>query len=419
MTWFTLRAPINAQTAVKMKHAILFLLFALVSETKAQVSEECQHKLGPPTAAKLLGGRPDAVRAFIIRGANDALGDAHSKAANNGILPKPLTLTSVNGLALSLRTSDALSLCQRVDVQQIWHLNRDLALIYVRVIQGIEYAVHTIPAPGVINLSLGPPADLMPIEGYDDEPMNAATYYAASRGFIPVVAIGNYFSNQRLAGVVNPWCRPDWVICVGAGNEDGTSVWSNSARGNPVDPKTWPDVIAEGIDVISLWPSSKPKPKRRSQRDMANERFRKSVPDDKRDLYTLESGTSMAVPQVVRAVTQILHFTNSLVDEGGHQLGDPLFEVSFPIERFSLPAKRTQRLTGRIVSENLSEVQVQYVLDDWWKLVKQIVIDFSIEMPDYEMHHAGAGFVSPNYIEQQLNRFGTADRKILPVKVVE
>jgi hypothetical protein len=63
-----------------------------------------------------------------------------------------------------------------------------------------------------------------PLAGNDDEPMNAATKKASDNGFIIVMAIGNYFDGDN-DGVVNPWCRPEWVICVGAASSDATKIW--------------------------------------------------------------------------------------------------------------------------------------------------------------------------------------------------
>jgi subtilisin family serine protease len=319
-----------------------------------------------------------------------------------------------------LTPKEAVSLAGRDDISRLWYVPPSLYPVYCRIIDGIEYAFKNNPTPSVINLSLGPPADVMPLAGNDDEPMNAATKKASDNGFVIVMAIGNYFDGDN-DGTVNPWCRPDWVICVGAASSDATKIWPSSARGLPSDPRTWPDMVANGIDVISTWPTNIPKPENRRRDDEGNPVFQKSVPKEQWPNFTIESGTSQATGQVSRASAQIIAFVrNAAQQKGKVQVGDKLFSITVPQDRLAATSKRGPRLTGELRPVTGStDTEITYRLVEPWRLVKQLLMDSAVPMPGFAPSVVGTGFVDPSYVDKQFTTGTATDIKIQPIKVLD
>lgn len=309
-------------------------------------------------------------------------------------------------------------MAKRPDVIQVWYVPASLYPLYCNIIAALEREVRILPKPSVVNMSLGPQADLLPMAGRDDEPMSIATKKASENGLIVVMAIGNYGNGDD--GMVNPWCHPGWVICVGAASADAKTVWPASARGLSSDRTTWPDVVANGIDVISTWPSNLPKSADRQQADEMNEAFQRAVPKEKWGLYSIDSGTSEATPQVSRAVALIVAFVQE-VGSSKHNVSanQPLFTMEIPKDRFEFGSKRGPRLTGDVKQLGATgNVEVTYRLVEPWRLVKQLLIDSAIPMPGYDPNVVGAGFIDPAYIEKQFPTSQRSNVMIDPVRVV-
>lgn len=377
-------------------------------------------KLGPTEIKEALHNHPDDVLPFIVRGTSSGLEATRNLAANDAEIGPIRELMLIDGMGIALRAKDAEALSKRADVIQVWYLHRWLYDEYVNIIKSMEYVTHTVSSPTVINISLGPPSALMPMPAHIEEPMNVATQNLAERGYITIFAIGNYFNpEQPNPGVVSPWCLPEWVICVGAANRERTAVYAQSARGLDADPTSWPDVVANGVDVISTWPSNLEKSKDQRQDDESNTLFISSVSPEKRDGYTLMSGTSQATAQVSRAATQIVHFVKSVSLAKPHvKSGERLFSLTIPEDRFHGAARNTRRLTGDIGPTTAKGTEVTYRLVTPWKMVKQLLIDTALPMPGFDPAAVGNGFVDPGYVETQFGSFGRANGKILPVKAV-
>jgi hypothetical protein len=392
---------------------------AFLLTTAPCFAEQPVDRYGPAEKLEALRAKPEQIFSFIVRGAPPGLAAARALAVSAPDFQKPVELGVIAAIALSLKEADADALSRRDDIVQVWYVHQDLFDEYVNVIEAIDNIVRTQDGVVPINMSLGPPASLMPMLGHIEEPMNEATRQAALKGNIPIFAIGNYFTPDRPdPGVVNPWCLPEWVICVGAADAAATRLFDHSARGAPDLPETWPTVVADGIDVIGPWPVNKPKTPKQKQYDQSNAEFIARVPADKRGIYTIMSGTSQAAAQVTRAVAQIVYFVSQVAAQKNTNPGDLFFSLTIPEDRFAAGARRGPRLTGDVGEKTSDGVEVRYRLVEPWKLVKQLLIDSAIPMPTFAPSEVGAGFVSPDYIEQQFGQFGLADKEILPMKVV-
>lgn len=376
---------------------------------------------GPEDKREALAASPDATYDFIVRGrphASDALlSEAARRGQASGSAPRPLPL--IDGWAVRLTVRDALELSEREDALQVWYLHPDLAALYVNVIDGLRWGVETLPLPSAVNISLGPPASLTPMTQDASEPMHEATRRAAEAGLLPVMAIGNYRLADPQSRAVNPWCLPRWVICVGASDgEDG--LYIGTAFGDAEDRETWPDVVANGVDVVGAWPSDKPKPASRKAADDANPIFLRQVAPEARDRFTIGSGTSFAAPEVSAAASQILHFVKSVAaSRKDARFGTPLFSLMVPRARFTNADRMGPRLVGTVIAETPEALEVSYALVEPWKMVKQLLIDSAIPMPSFEGRQVGAGRVSRADINAQFGAFGVVSPKIAPIKVLE
>ncbi|VWD34740.1 hypothetical protein BLA39750_04919 [Burkholderia lata] len=375
--------------------------------------------LGPSEHIDDLKADPTGIYAFIIRGDNKALVAAQQlKVEDTGIGP-PVSLPLIDGVALALKAADATALAQQPGIVQVWYVPRPLFGTYVHVIQSFQYIETMAKPPEPVNLSLGPPGEVMPLNSHIEEPMNEATRRMSARGFIIVFAAGNYYNSiAPNPGVINPWCLPEWVICVGAARPDLKGLWSGSARGKSEDPSTWPDVVANGVDVLSAWPAATPKTLDQKEHDEASELFRKKIPKEKWNEFSLMSGTSQATAQVTRAVSQVAYFIQqAILAHPSAQLGQPLFSITIPQDRLAATGHKL-RLTGDLGAKTADGVVITYRWVEPWRLIKQILIDTAIPMKDNSPGEVGAGFVSPEYIDRQFGQYGRAPVAILPVKAL-
>ncbi len=123
----------------------------------------------------------------------------------------------------------------------------------------------------VVNLSLG----ISPDQNYDSDPLVRGAEALTRRGLTVVAAAGN--SGPAKATISSPGISP-YVITVGA--SDGVRVASFSSRGPAPRGIIKPDLVAPGVDIISL-DASHPTG------------------------YIAESGTSMATPFISRAAAAL------------------------------------------------------------------------------------------------------------------
>lgn len=372
-------------------------------------------RLGPESKRSALLSQPGETYTFVVRGSRKVLDLAREMHRPTAGFPDSASIDGIRAVAVATRVRALETLCLDPELEQIWYLHPAVDDVYVKTLLGVDHAIRTVPPPGVINLSLGPPIDALPLPGDPEEPMNVATKAAADRGLLAVFAIGNIPDFGQSPGP-NPWCEPEWVVCVGAAHTDGQTLWKGSVVGERDVPETWPDVVAKGVDVISLWPSNIVKPVVRKRRDEADPVFRQTVPEDSWDLYTMMSGTSQAAAQVSRGASQVMYFVRMLAEDREVQPGGRAFALDVPSDHPSV-APGASRLTGEIVRRTSDSVEVEYRLVEPWKLVKQLLMDTAIPMPAYGQHEVGHGFVYPDYLDQQFGAYGVVDRSILPIKV--
>jgi subtilisin family serine protease len=397
----------------------LFVLLTVLCPMLRAQTPSLSPKFQPSGVVATLATESDARLDFIVRGAPTGIDAARTSMREADGKAQPLPFIGGVGITVTLKT--AVRLASRADITQIWYIPHSLYPTYTRIIDGLEYTTKTLHPPSLINMSLGPPADVMPMIAHDDEPMNVATKKVTDQGFIIVMAIGNYGDgdNGDNNGIVNPWCHPAWIICVGAASPDAKKVWYGSARGLDSDPTTWPTVVADGVDVIGPWPTGMTKPDDREKYDEADTSFRENVPKEKWPLYTLDSGTSEATPQVTRAAAQILAFLQNIIaSKKNVHAEDYLFEMDVPRERLATTSRSGARLTGEVKDTgDPKQVGIVYRLVEPWKLVKQLLIDSAVPMPGFAAATVGAGFVDPNYVAQQFPTPEKLNVQIESVKV--
>lgn len=395
----------------------LCLLCSLAAIANCAVAASpCEVTLGPASKREALLAQPDEAYRFVVRGSPAALAVARELVAADGRETVPVSLPDFDIELFTLRVQVAARICALTGIEQVWYLSPRLVASYENALKGLAYALETMDPPAVVNMSLGPPEDAYPLPGDDLEPMHHATKRLVDKGLVVVMAIGNYAESGG-GSVVNPWCRPLWVICVGAASKDGGVLWPQSSRGDPQSPKTWPDVVAHGIDVIGPWPTNLHKSEARRRLDEANADFMRLVPSSERERYTLMSGSSQGAANVSRAVAQIIHFVRSLHESQKPQVQGQLFALEIPRERFEYSSRREVRLAGQIMRDEKDVVEIEYGLVEPWRLVKQLLIDTAIPMKGYAPHEVGAGFVDPEYVEKQFSRFGRVSPGLVPIKV--
>ncbi|QNO14557.1 S8 family peptidase [Alkalicella caledoniensis] len=162
------------------------------------------------------------------------------------------------------------------------------------VIEGVQWCIenqHRFEIR-IINLSLGTES----YSSYKDDPLCAAVEKAWDAGLIVCAAAGNSGPNPRTINA--PGIHPK-IITVGAIDDNKTttptddSVANFSSRGPTPDGYVKPDVMAPGVDIISLVSP-------RSLMDKQNKNGRIE------NWYVSMSGTSMACPICAGVIAQIL-----------------------------------------------------------------------------------------------------------------
>ncbi|WP_130863063.1 S8 family peptidase [Bacilliculturomica massiliensis] len=132
----------------------------------------------------------------------------------------------------------------------------------------------------VVNLSLGVPTDL----SYGEDPLIKGANAAVACGLTVVAAAGNSGPGR---GTINSPGTSPYVITVGAADAADASVADFSSRGPTSRGFLKPDLLAPGVDIVSL--------------DYRNPRG-----------YAVESGTSMATPCVAGAAACLYSMRPSL-----------------------------------------------------------------------------------------------------------
>lgn len=393
----------------------LALCAASTAGADAATTTPCTETLGPAAKREALLAQPDAAYRFVVRGTPSAIAAAALLAAPDTTTSKSESLEAFDSVVLTLQVRDAARVCGFDGVEQVWYLHPRLAAPYTRVLLGLQYAYRSREPVRILNMSLGPPKDAYPMPPDAHEPMHYATKKLAAKGAVPIMAVGN-FGPTETPGMTNPWCYAPWVVCVGAASADGHALWSQSSRGLRGDRQTWPTVVARGVDVVGPR-SASPKSAQERARDESNAEFLAQVPSEQRDQYTLMSGSSQAAAQVSRAAAQIAYFVERQLEQHKQHGGDYLFQMSIPRERFEFAARAGERLTGTVVAQDDRVVELAYRLVAPWRLVKQLLIDSALPMPGHHPHEVGAGFVSPEFVEAQFGQFGSADKRLMAIKL--
>ncbi len=163
-----------------------------------------------------------------------------------------------------------------------------------KVIAGIQWCIDQKENLGikVINLSLGSSA----LYSYEDDPVCIAVEKAWSAGIVVVVAAGN--EGPEAGTIGSPGIDPV-VITVGATDDKNTvdikddGIADFSSRGPTIDRLVKPDVVAPGVNIISL-----AAPGSYLYKQLKNKRVG--------DNYLMMSGTSMATPICTGIIALIL-----------------------------------------------------------------------------------------------------------------
>lgn len=156
------------------------------------------------------------------------------------------------------------------------------------IIKAISWAIETKNQYNtkIINLSLGSPVN----NPCSKDPLCKATKEATDNGLVVVVAAGN--SGPSKKSILSPGISPN-VITVGAVDDKRTpntsddTIASFSSRGPTKEGLNKPDIVAPGVNIMSL-------------------------SNTKQNGYTSLSGTSMATPVISGAIALLLEKENNL-----------------------------------------------------------------------------------------------------------
>jgi len=335
--------------------------------------------------------------------------------------PGTENLSLISGFAI-VATSDELQRFSDAEpVTAIWQIPEEIYNVYVRIIKSLEdLVISSSNAPGVANISLAPPRQVLSPEFDPAEPIHIATRAAAENNQVVVFAAGNYGPANNM---LNPWSVAPWVISVGAASKDGTRLADFSSRGIPANPIYRPTVVAPGVDVIGAHVKGVRKTAKQKE-DEKRIGFKKIVPWRRRRWYSVNSGTSFATPEVSRIVLQIIHFLGKMRESTELAKGGPLpANATFAqIYTHDQNAKRDDRVTTNRLIGKLdvfgSASTASYPIAASPTVVKQIILDMAIVMPDYQPHEVGAGFVSRELAEHYFGAYGIVDPAVTSYKVL-
>lgn len=248
-------------------------------------------------------------------------------------------------------------------IEYVYEVSVDMGFAYLDIIKGLHYVIEfnesgKKPEIRVVNMSLQP---LEPYPFHEKEAMNIATRILTERGIVVVIAAGNY--GDRGNNTLNPWSVAPWVIGVGATYPDGKRLWESSSRGIPNDLLYHPTVVASGVDIVSA---------------RSPEGIYEAV--DPQGRYTIASGTSFATPQISGISARTIQF----IREG--------LAISPSISEWW---HLTESKFGVKVCPIVSSPDV----------IKRMIEDMAIEMPGYERHEVGVGFVNNDIATKYFESF--------------
>ena len=171
------------------------------------------------------------------------------------------------------------------------------------VIEGIQWGIDNKETLGIriLNISLGSTAT----ESYADDPACQAVDKAWSSGIVVCVAAGN--EGPQSSTISSPGISPH-VITVGAVDDKNTVALNDdqvaefSSRGPTIDGLIKPDLLAPGVNIISLRSPGSKIDKQTKESRIA-------------DWYLALSGTSMATPVCSGVVAQMLQSDGSLTPD--------------------------------------------------------------------------------------------------------
>ncbi len=356
-------------------------------------------KLWPEALRNFVVRYPEEVIPAIVMAYSGKMESARAAILSSGgsfesVPEEKRVLNVIGSYALICSAGNLLSIARSESVKSIWFIHPTLFEKYLGIIRGIEDVIKT--DIGIANLSLGVPSELLPMPFRPDEPLNQATKIAADHDILLVFAAGNGGPSENS---LSPWGLAPWTMSIGASDESGEVLANFSGRGIPGDPVYRPTVVAPGIDIqvpvpyIIRTKSNRLKKKRRSSPPM--------------------SGTSFAAPQVSRIAAQIGYFLaemrRDLIERGKK---DPQAELTFAqIYRHNHLSNRDDRITSnRLVGE--LDIQAGYSIARYPivpnpYVIKQIIMDMALDMPNYEPYQVGAGFV---HLAVAMEYFGTFGR---------
>jgi len=181
------------------------------------------------------------------------------------------------------------------------------------VIEGIQWCIDNKETLGIriLNISLGSTAT----ESYTDDPVCQAVDKAWSNGIVVCVAAGN--EGPQSTTISSPGISPH-VITVGAVDDKNTVALNDdqvaefSSRGPTIDGLIKPDLLAPGVNIISL-------------RSPCSKIDKQSKESRIATWYLALSGTSMATPVCSGVVAQMLQSDGSLTPD---QVKKRLIETS-------------------------------------------------------------------------------------------
>ncbi|TEB07546.1 Serine protease AprX [Pelotomaculum schinkii] len=181
------------------------------------------------------------------------------------------------------------------------------------VIEGIQWCIDNKENLGIriLNISLGSTAT----ESYTDDPVCQAVDKAWSNGIVVCVAAGN--EGPQSTTISSPGISPH-VITVGAVDDKNTVALNDdqvaefSSRGPTIDGLIKPDLLAPGVNIISLRSPCSKIDKQSKESRIATR-------------YLALSGTSMATPVCSGVVAQMLQSDGSLTPD---QVKKRLIETS-------------------------------------------------------------------------------------------
>ena len=177
-------------------------------------------------------------------------------------------------------------------------MNKTGAGMLSTIIRGLDWCVknRNLYDIRVISMSVGAPAGT---SSPALDPLVQAVEKAWEAGIVVCVSAGN--EGPHTSTITAPGTSP-LVITVGAVEWSGVSVADFSSRGPTLDGVTKPDLVAPGVNVVSLRAP-------RSFVDKVNASYRVG------EWYFRLSGTSMAAPLVAGICAQLLQLNPELTPE--------------------------------------------------------------------------------------------------------